>query len=80
MRLTEHVWFQVIDMLLLGFQGFAKRKNKFPVGVVMLMLLVPLAVLMPPLADQLAGTARLLFCCKVQPVTFCQYTVTVPTD
>ena len=77
MRLTEHVWFQVIDMLLLGFQGFAKRKNKFPVGVVMVMLLVPLAVLTPPLADQLAGVARLLFCCKVQPDTFCQYTVTV---
>jgi hypothetical protein len=63
-RLREHVRFRMIDMLLLGFQGFAKRKNKFPVGDVMVMLLVPLAVLTPPLADQLAGKARLLFCCK----------------
>ena len=46
----------------------------------MVMLLVPLEVVTPPLADQLAGKVRLLFCCKLQPVTFCQYTVTVPTD
>ncbi len=59
------------------FQGFANRKNKLPVGAVIVVLLVPLAVVTPPLADQLAGVARLLFCCKVQPVTFCQYTVTM---
>ena len=79
-RLTEHVRFQAIDMLLLGFQGFVKRKNKVSVGEVMVMLLVPLAVLTPPLADQLAGVDRLLFCRKVQPETFCQYTVTAPMD
>ena len=43
----------------------------------MLTLLVPLVVLTPPLADQFAGKARLLFCCKLQPDTFCQYTVTM---
>ena len=38
---------------------------------------MPLEVVTPLLADQLAGNARLLFCCKFQPDTFCQYTVTV---
>jgi hypothetical protein len=54
-----------------------RRKNKFPVGEMMVMLLVPFAVLTPPLADQPAGVAKLLFCRKVQPDTFCQYTVTL---
>ncbi len=38
---------------------------------------VPLAVVQLLLTDQPAGMARLVFCCKLQPVTFCQYTVTV---
>jgi hypothetical protein len=38
---------------------------------------MPLKVVTPPLADQFVGKDRLLFCCKLQPETFCQYTVTV---
>jgi hypothetical protein len=37
------------------------RKNKLPVGDVMVMLFVPLLVVTPPLTDQPAGTARLPF-------------------
>ncbi len=57
--------------------GGCNRKNKFPAGGVMFRKFVPLEGVTPPLADQLAGIARLLFCCKLQPDTFCQYTVTV---
>ena len=43
-RLTEHVWFRVTDMFFPAFQRLANRKNKLPVGGVMVMLFVPLAV------------------------------------
>jgi|GEM_PF-3117849 hypothetical protein len=36
MPLTEHVWFPVPDTLLSALQGLLKRKNKLPVGGVML--------------------------------------------
>jgi hypothetical protein len=36
---------QAPDALLHAFQGFLKRKNKFPTGGVMVMLVVPLLVL-----------------------------------
>jgi hypothetical protein len=48
------------------FYGLLKRKNRFPVGGVMVMLLVPLAVVMEyPLVVQLAVAAGLLFCSNV---------------
>jgi hypothetical protein len=46
LRLTEHVRFQVSVTLLHAVQGLDRRKNKLPVGGVMVMLLVPLAVVM----------------------------------
>lgn len=55
-RPTEHVRFMVSDELFPVFKGLLKRKNKFPVGGVMVTLLVPLAVgadarsLIPPCA------------------------------
>jgi hypothetical protein len=48
MRLTEYVWFPVSDTLLSEFQGLDKRKNRLPVGGVMVMLFVPLAVVTVP--------------------------------
>jgi hypothetical protein len=44
LRPTEHVRLPVLDTLPSAFQGLLKRKNKLPVGGVMVMLLVPLAV------------------------------------
>jgi hypothetical protein len=44
LKLTEHVWFQESDTLLGVIQGLLKRKNRFPVGGVMVMLFVPLLV------------------------------------
>ncbi len=41
---------------------------------------VPLEVVTPPLADQLAGSERLLFCCKLQPETFSHEIVIVFPD
>ena len=38
---------------------------------------VPLEVVTTLLGDQPAGTVRLLFCCKLQPDTSSQNTVTV---
>ena len=46
--------------------GLLKRKNRLPVGGVIVMLFVPLAVVMEyPLVVQLAVAAGLLFCSKV---------------
>ena len=45
-RLTQRVRFQVSDILLPAFQGWDRRKNRLPVGGVMVMLLVPPAVVM----------------------------------
>ena len=45
-RLPEHVWSRMSDMLLHALQGLARRKNKLPVGGVMVMLFVPLAVVL----------------------------------
>ena len=45
-RLAEGVRLLATDMLREAFQGLARRKNKFPAGDVMVMLLVPLLVLM----------------------------------
>jgi hypothetical protein len=43
-RPTKRVW--VSGTLLRAFQGLDKRKNKFPIGGVMVMLFVPLIVVM----------------------------------
>jgi hypothetical protein len=54
------------DTLLPVFQGLERRKNKFPVGEVIVMLFVPLAVLIKyPLIIQPTDATRLLFCCNV---------------
>ena len=45
-RLSGHVRFPVFETLLSAFHGCDNRKNWFPVGGVMVMLFVPLAVLM----------------------------------
>ena len=45
-RLAEHDRLAVTDRLGKAFQGLARRKNKYPVGGVMVMLFVPLLVLM----------------------------------
>jgi hypothetical protein len=44
-RLMEYAWIQVLMGCLMRVQGLYKRKNKFPVGGVMVMLFVPSAVL-----------------------------------
>jgi hypothetical protein len=44
-NLMQYVRLQVTETSLQAFQGLARRKNKFPVGGVMVMLLVPLLVL-----------------------------------
>ncbi len=59
------------------FRGLVNRKNKFPGGEVRFKQAVPLEVVQLVLTVQLAGSVRLLFCCKVQPGASCQYTVTV---
>lgn len=41
---------------------------------------MPLLLVMPPLADQLAGSDKLPFCCNVQPETFCHEMVIVFPD
>ena len=43
---TERVWIPMSVTLLPVFQGLATRKNRLPVGDVMVMLFVPFAVLM----------------------------------
>ena len=53
------------------------RKNRFPAGDVRIREFVVPIVAQLLLTDQPAGVARLLFCCKLQPDTFCQNTVTV---
>jgi len=41
---------------------------------------VPLEVVQLVLTDQPPGVAKSLFCCKLQPGTFCQYTVTMDPE
>ena len=52
----------------------------FPVGELMVRLLVPFALTTPLHADHPAELPRLLSCCKFQPVTVGQDTVTAPPD
>ncbi len=49
------------------FYGCDRRKNKFPVGEVMVVKLFVASLEMPTLADQLA-VDRLEFCCNTKPV------------
>ena len=51
-----------------------------PVDELMVRQLVPLTFTAPLHADHPFDTARLLFCCKFQPLTFCQDTFTAPPD
>ena len=61
-----------------GFQGLCRRKNNVPVGEVMVILLVSLAVERElVLAVQPAVAARLLFCCKVKLPVSGQETMTL---
>ena len=51
-----------------------------PVGELMVRQLVPLTVTAPLHANHPFVAARLLFCCKFQPLMFCQDTITAPPD
>src|ERR1035437_5629074 len=55
-------------MLRIDCHGCDRRKNKFPVGEVTVMLLfVPSSEMVKPAVDQLA-VARFEFCCSTNPV------------
>ena len=59
-------------------QGCDKRKNSFPVGGLMVTLLVPLPVFtVPPYAPQPDMGARLLLVRSVQVTVFGQETITL---
>lgn len=56
------------------------RKNKLPVGFTTFKEFVPLLVVIPLADVQPVADARLVLCCKVQPDTLGQYTLTVLPD